>query len=353
MKGTSRPTSDTVNPSPPVSREFSRLGSIQEPIYDAENSVDSVYLPEEIIDLDSCFEKPINHENLKDNSCNSTITNSNEHINEQNNADKQVDVTSDIQIFSSLGKLVQMANNNNVSLLYVKVTIDGCEIKAVLDTSVYQSLVHENLISGSNLIVNSEASSELTALGNDKIILNKSITTDVVVNGLPMRLTNCAIVPQQCCMPPLLILGVDFLRLNNLEISIANNLLIQHLPNDGSLEVPLGISDLDISSHNVLCICKDTITLKQRETKLIPAALLDIILDTDVGDVFYEADHACPVINGKANCFSGVMSNNKLCIMATASSNDFKIKRGTLMGTISTLCSKDSDDVDPNNSDVV
>lgn len=161
---------------------------------------------------------------------------------------------------------------------YVTVYIEGKKCIALLDTGASVSVVSDDLISNINTLsnrVNIGRLSSVTGLGGNRVDILGEIELRLRLgNSMSFNPHIFHVMKGKLSVP--IILGLDFLKKNNLIIDVPNSKLILTGTNYDAVEFPLGVEMLG-DTLDVYAL--ENITLLAGERKLIPLTVKSKLSD--------------------------------------------------------------------------
>ena len=238
------------------------------------------------------------------------------------------------------GKMVWFAGNIS-KMLNVKVRIHDRDYDALIDTGAAKSLISESLSNQLDLPINN-SNIELKSIGNNAIAVKGLSSTVISVHGILMKPNNFIIVKDFSVNP--IVLGVDFLKNNNLEVSISERKLIKHCDNLGSFEIYLddwGHSKSKVV-RNILCCASETVEIPDMCTTSVKVEFSsDVPTDSCL---LYSDEMMDRKLHERVQGLNGVCDSQLQQILLVSSETRTIIKKGQVLGALSTVVDADEED---------
>ena len=251
------------------------------------------------------------------------------------------EVVSDRQLY--------IVSSADVPLFQVKVQINEMTHDAVVDTGACTTLIAETVVNILKLPTSNEIRKELKTINRNVISVDQSCLCPVSIGGLNFSVL-CYIVPEAYKMPAALVLGTDFLTMQNLELGIRQRRITKHLPKHegGSIDVLVrDTGDIERTVlNNVKCKSSEQVTFARGDSRMVsivcPYANVCSARDTFVYDADIKSKPRKSTIVGH----NGLLQVNSSTSVLMVAYDEGVVAEGADIGTISTIIdhSEDADD---------
>ena len=245
------------------------------------------------------------------------------------------------------GKMVNMAFSPH-KLMKVKVNIEGHSFAAILDSGADHSLISSEVVS--KLGLNVQKSKEtFDALGQSMIGCVGKITTSMNIGKLGEIDMNFTVFSSEINSKIAILLGVDFMRDNNLEIDVKSRMLIKHFKEGGRMEMYLD-AEGEVTTRmicNVPCYAEKDVELLSNHVHRVrinvpalPQAGNDILV--------YDDHNVSKSLEEKVRGLSGISDLNSKYVYMVSTEGNVNVKVGDQIGVINSVLTTDvvSDNID-------
>lgn len=247
-------------------------------------------------------------------------------------------------------------DNINVNINYLQpvntqcivVTVNGIQIKALIDTGGARSLIKESECDKLNIKPYSEDSMTIHGLGHTTLKTKGSIKVDLEYFGQQLvgHIDICA--DKDINYP--IILGMEFLKENMIIIDMTKQKISKTNSDDSLINVYLDENGevINVVRENVPVYCKEKTIVKSGETMKVPVfANTSSCMDPQLNLFYFEGNPS----NKKIETISGIIDQEEddkyILVKATEGSRvGSTIKKGNLVGRMSTVLSIEVDKVD-------
>jgi hypothetical protein len=147
------------------------------------------------------------------------------------------------------GKVVNLVSASD-SLLRVFVSINNTKVLAIIDSGAVTSLMSAKLAKELNLTFYGEQSA-FNVIGQSNLKSLGNVTCSVMIHDVHMNDNTFAVFPSLPNIKVQLLLGVDFLKNNQMELCIRQHSVIKHFDDGGKVVIHL---DSEGKACNVMFI---------------------------------------------------------------------------------------------------
>lgn len=246
------------------------------------------------------------------------------------------------------GKLVNFVSAG-VELLRVEVVINNQKILAIIDSGAAKCLMSADTAEKLNLSVDN-STNMLKVLGREPIATNGKTTATIKIGDDISCATEFLVVKLKRSLDIPLILGMNFLRKNHLEISVKDEMLIKHLPNGGTVDIYLNNNGKTraILYCNIACYASKDVMLNGTH-KEVPFST-NIMTERPNHLIMYTDDHVDDKLTNKVRGLSGIANSDTKVVLMSSTEHPIKIKKGQIIGSISSVLELDEPDDERQNS---
>ena len=167
-----------------------------------------------------------------------------------------------------------------------------------------------------------------------KILSNLVESGSISIGGVHMEAQDYVILPSYKSISSSFILGQDFFRKNRFEVDVSNCKLISRHEDGSFIEFMFSESGALIGKNaRVCCYASHDTLISQESTSLIHIDTLPM----EDHDFVFDADQIDVKLKDRIIGYAGICDANTKRVLITTSGNDVHIKKGQLVGTLSTL----------------
>ena len=232
------------------------------------------------------------------------------------------------------GKWVNFVDINN-PLMNVEISINDKIVNALVDTGAAVSLISDKLVAELGLTY-VPLTGDMNVIGHNTINTIGSIKLPVWIKGIPMVASDFLVVSSDLQITSSCVLGVSFMRSNNVKICPHKRTLVKHIEDKGEIEIHLNENGkpVRVLYCNMRCYANKDIKLEpNRVTSVsvsfaVPFASPDHLL-------MYSDDDIDSKFKDKVAGISGVTnSSNKVILLSSSSDAPIHVKKGNILGSI-------------------
>ena len=245
------------------------------------------------------------------------------------------------------GKMVNMAFSPH-KLMKIKVNIEGHSFAAILDSGADHSLISSEVVS--KLGLNVQKSKEtFDALGQSMIGCVGKITTSMNIGKLGEIDMNFTVFSSEINSKIAILLGVDFMRDNNLEIDVKSRMLIKHFKEGGRMEMYLD-AEGEVTTRmicNVPCYDEKDVELLSNHVHRVR---INVPALPQAGNVIlvYDDHNVSKSLEEKVRGLSGISDLNSKYVYMVSTEGNVNVRVGDQIGVINSVLTTDvvSDNID-------
>jgi hypothetical protein len=241
------------------------------------------------------------------------------------------------------GKFVHLVGTNP-TLLTVQILLNDLLIPAVIDTGSSISLINNRLVEQHSLTI-VEGEGDFDVLGEACVNSIGTLIGSVTIGNIPMGDTTFNVFREEINPNIMLILGVDFLKSNDLEVCVKLRKLIKYCSDEGKVELCLASSGKveTTTLTNLVCYANTSVQLKQGTTTAISVYLKDDFVSRD--DMVLFTNHSVhPNLQGRVNGIAGLFDVESKRVLMVTSESDTNVKKGTPVGSLSSVVQRPQSD---------
>jgi hypothetical protein len=242
------------------------------------------------------------------------------------------------------GKVVNLISDK-VDLLKVRVSLNGQSELAILDTGAESSLISQNLAAKLNLIVEG-ATTTYRVIGGSECDTLGSAIIPVSIHGIAMYPAKLAVFPNSANSNIPLLLGIDFLKSNNIEICVKKRILIKHYENGGTADIYIDDtgSPFQVMFCDIPCYALADVNLEKGKVQGVPIICNVASSETDHMLVYSDAK-VDRRLSDKVSGLTGITGPESKTILMVASESNIQLKQGQSVGTLNSVVQLHDDDV--------
>ena len=240
------------------------------------------------------------------------------------------------------GKVINLIGTK-VELLKVMVTINGKSLLAIVDTGAECSLISVEAANILRLNIDSETT-VLSAIGGKVFKTAGTVNLKTQMHDLTMNECKFVVVPDFQCKGSLL-LGIDFLKSNNIEVCVRPRLLVKHFDTGGFAE--MYVNDCGevgpIILSNVPCYATEDVKIGRCKVERVPYTC-DLPISVCKDMLYYSGKSIDSYLKGKVRGLEGVANTDCRAILMATTNHPAVIKKGQSVGIVSTVYQIDEED---------
>jgi hypothetical protein len=247
-------------------------------------------------------------------------------------------------IWTLPGKIINLISDK-IDLLRVQVSLNGQSVMAIIDTGAESSLISQSLAATLNIVLEG-TSSTYRVIGGDDCETVGSAIIPLSIHGVEMQPTKVVVFPTSANSNISLLLGIDFLKLNSIEICVKRRLLIKHFGNGGNASIYIDGSGkpFQVMFCNVPCYASADINLQEGKVQDVPI-VYDIPLTQADHMLLYSDANIDRQLSDRVSGITGIAGPQSKTILMLASETSAQLKRGQSVGTINSILQLDDDEV--------
>ena len=242
-------------------------------------------------------------------------------------------------------KFVNIINNPNAFLICVNVRISDSVCKpvmALIDTGSSFSLMSEKLFKSNNLpIINNDVSFNVIG-GNFKSL--GLTNSEIYIGQILLNPHQFHIFSQSDNAGIDLLLGSDLLTKYNFEVSVSEKLIIKHSPDGSRVEQYFGCDGklLQTLYCSIPCYAVNTVKLNPQSVNVVKVDY-NLKLPVHETNLFFSTSVKNVKSRNEIAAIDGVFNSESKIVLLTNHENDCLIKKGDMIGTVSSILELDDE----------
>lgn len=246
------------------------------------------------------------------------------------------------------GKLINFINSPATNLLRVNILLNNVETTAVLDTGAAKSMISNSLANSLNLSI-LPVTESLNVVGQERLYSVGKAYASVSIRGVPMTDIHLTVFNAASDSNVSLLLGIDFLKQNQIELCISRRLLIKHFSAGGLAEIFLDDDCVSpIMFYNLPCFAACNVTIERHATEPIPVSCVLPCVDSD-HVALYHSDSMDSRLSDKVRGLPGIFDPDRREVLMVTSDQSIDIKKGQSVGAISSMLQLPEGELDEQN----
>ena len=254
--------------------------------------------------------------------------------------------TSEEPDYQSEYHFVNMESLAPERLLTIKIKINNMTTTALIDTGAYNNLMTNSIREKAGLVLDSSSQTAIRGLGQKTIDPLGNVSSKLLLHNVHCKLADFLVLDDNVISFPV-ILGRRFCAENNLIIDMSKRLISKINEDKSRTDIYI-----DATSGAVSKIVYEDIKVHLAEdvqlTNGICSAVVNLNIDFDNNfqdNLFYEGKCQNSKIEGLSGVINGDPKCKRVFLQAKAGEKqDIKLKKGTVVGTASTLIELDGDE---------
>ena len=241
------------------------------------------------------------------------------------------------------GKVVNLVSTTPQNLLVVQVKINDKYVTALLDTGADRSLISSRIVDELNLNVKNSADT-FDVLGQSTVGCMGNVSVDVNIEGFGISNQKFVVFSSEINTNISILLGVDYMKKNNLEINVKNRLLIKHVKHGGYIEYYLDSGGCVTNNMvcSVPCFADGDVQLLENQVHRVKISIPSLPQTCDM--LVYEDNVLEKSLNDRVHGLSGISDANSKYIYMLATDGKVNVKNGDQVGVVNAVLNVDGGD---------
>ena len=234
----------------------------------------------------------------------------------------------------------------------VRVQVNNVSMLAILDTGAACSLISSQVVEQHKFVV-SDHFQELDAIGDNEFHTHGRISGSIKVGNVDMGTTDLIVFPHTLNDKISLLLGVDFLKANNLEIRIRDRILSRSYKNCSKTHI-----HLDDDGEILKVLCNNVPVYLTNAIKLVPGSVHKVNVRLDSADLddssmlVYTDSGLDSNLSDGVRGYTGITDKRSKHIFMVASVESVTLKEGEKVGIVNSVLEIDDEDKPGETADV-
>jgi hypothetical protein len=219
----------------------------------------------------------------------------------------------------------------------VEILLNKTLVTAVIDTGAKNSLISYDLALRCGLEVSNEPKT-FRVIGQQYFQTVGTAKCDLVVDGVVMQAPQLVVFPGNANTDISLLLGIDFLKMNRIELCISKRLLVRHYDNGSTAEIYLNRlgESLRVMLCSIPCIATDDVRLEVGKVQDVPMSCQLPVVNND-HMLLYSDKCIDRSLYDRVRGLEGVANREARSILMVAPETATQIRKGQVVGTLSSV----------------
>ena len=234
------------------------------------------------------------------------------------------------------GKVINFITDT-VKFLTVQVQINNKLATAIIDTGAQASLISSQLVDKLNLPIYSDTES-LKVIGHSHFETVGSVKVDSCIGDIQMEQSKFRIFPKIVNENISLLLGVDFLKLNRLEVCAGKRMLIKHFEDGSAAKIYIDKvgAPANVMFSNIMCFAARDIKIDKGQVQRVPINYCIPSKSPNQLLLYDDAGIDCK-LSGRVHGLTGIASEETKYILMSSTETPVTVKKGQPLGSLSSV----------------
>ena len=221
--------------------------------------------------------------------------------------------------------------------MVLKLDINGHEVAAQVDTGAFACVMTESLVKRLELPIK-HSDVTMNTIGENAVTVGGVTNAEISIQGMTFEDQEFLVYPHVNHDPNLMLLEFDFLKKNNIEVSLYERKLKKRMSDGAHIEWYVN-KEGDVTKNvvaNVPCVAARDQVIRKNET---------VLMDYDVGTAVKIPSDSLYLIDsgpgkGKQSCVGispGICSSETKTVLMVSRGKDTVIKKGQVIAALSTI----------------
>ena len=246
------------------------------------------------------------------------------------------------------GKFINLVGRNS-NFLKTVVKIGKSELNAIIDSGAERSFISSKAVDDIGIAID-DTYDTFKAIGQSNFSISGKVNVCIHIGNYIMHQMDVMVLPITNSSEYDVILGLDFLKLNKIEIMVKDRILMKNCIDGSFNEIYLDKCGKVTGSNfgNIPCFTSTNVNMIRGNLYKVPVNFNIPCVSNDC-KIMYSESKIEPCIADDIRGYSGLSRINNAFIYMCTSEKDVTLKKGTRVGSIDKVLEVDSDE-DCNNS---